>query len=359
MKILKNKLVILVVIITITLAVHFYELLWQGVFGSSHFMHVIHGRLCYIPIVLGAVWFGLRGGIFSAAVISAFSFLYIVLRQTSDPHELIGEYTEIVFYFAIAGFSGFLLDKERNVRKKKEQAEQKLQQSERLSMMGHMAASIAHEIKNPLGSIKGAAQIIKDKATSDKDRAEFADIIEKESDRLDGVVHDFLAYSRPGPSIILDVDVGDTLDTALKRLKFQAEKQGIAITFNSIKTPLIKGDPEKLQQLLLNILLNAMQAMPDGGKIEVNCREILENTDKFIRIEISDNGPGIPANVLPNIFDPFFSTKSQGTGLGLAIAQAIVRQHKGSIAVDSAEGRGTSFVMLLPINAPEDLRGST
>ncbi len=355
MKILKNKTMILIILITITLMVHFYELLWQGLLGHSHFMHVVHGRLCYIPIVFGAFWFGLRGGILSAAIISAFSVLYIILKQTGEPHDLIGEYTEIVFYFAIAGFSGFLIDRERKERKKKEQAEQKLHQTERLSMMGHMAASIAHEIKNPLGSIKGAAQILKDGTTSDEDKAEFAAIIEKESDRLDGVVHDFLAYSRPAPSHISDISISDILDTAQKHLRFQGKKQGIEITFKTTRTSTMRGDSDKLHRAFLNVLLNAIQAMPDGGKIEMNCQEVHEESGEFIMIQITDNGPGISPDILPNIFDPFFSTKSHGTGLGLATAQAIITEHKGTIEVDSTEGKGTSFVIILPIDFPEDL----
>lgn len=337
-----------------TLLIHSYDLILVPILGHSHFMHVMHSRLCYIPIVLGAFWFGLGGGVLTAAIISVYSFIYVILMDIEDTHELIREYTEIFFYFAIAVLSGFLLDRERKIRARQKQAEQRLQQTERLSMMGQMAASIAHEIKNPLGSIKGAAQIIKDKSTSAEDRDEFAEIIGKESDRLDKVVRDFLSYSRPAPSYLTDLSICDTLNTAQKHLKYQAEREGITINFSGTARSSVKGDPEKLHQLFLNILLNAIQALADGGQIDVSCNEIVEKKYKLIRIEIHDNGPGIPEDILQKIFDPFFSTKSQGTGLGLATARAIVAEHDGTIEAASAPGQGTTFRITFPVSRTED-----
>jgi len=350
----KKRMIILILLIIFTLLIHSYELLLEPIFGHSHFMQVVHARLCYIPIVLGAFWFGLRGGLLSATIISVFSAIYIYLIAVKDPHELMNEYMEIVFYFAIAALAGFLLDRDKKIRAREQEAEKRLQQSERLSMMGQIAASIAHEVKNPLGSIKGAAQIIKDKSTPEKDRDEFAGIIEKESERLDKVVRDFLSYSRPAPSHLTDVNICDSLDTAQRHLKYQAEKQGVMIKFISTNKATIKGDPEKLHQLFLNILLNAIQAPADGGTIDISCDEIFENKNRMIRISIRDNGPGIPDDVIQKIFDPFFSTKSQGTGLGLATARAIVTEHKGTIVVESKPGEGATFIVTFPAENSEN-----
>lgn len=352
MNVRRKRIIVLVLLVSFTLLVHSYELLFEPMLGHSHFMHVMHARLCYIPIVLAAFWFGLRGGLFTASVISLYSFIYIVLMNIRNPHDLIDEYVEIVFYFAIAGLAGFLLDRDKRIRARQMEAEKKLQQTERLSMMGQMAASIAHEIKNPLGSIRGAAQIIEDKSTSEKDRNEFAEIIRKESDRLDRVVRDFLAYSRPAPARMEVLIVSDILDTAQKHLKYQAEKQGITIKYTSSGPIEMKGDPEKLHQLFLNIILNAIQALIHGGEIDIKCGELIENENRLIRIEISDDGPGIPDNILQKIFDPFYSTKSQGTGLGLATARAIVAEHDGSIKAISEPGRGTTFTITFPSNNP-------
>jgi two-component system sensor histidine kinase HydH len=354
----RKRILILGLMIVFTLLVHSYELLFEPIFGHSHFMHVVHARLCYIPIVLGAFWFGLRGGLLAATIISIYSFVYIFLMDIKDSHELINEYMEIVFYFAIAALSGFLLDRDKKIRAREKEAELRLQQTERLSMMGQMAASIAHEIKNPLGSIKGAAQIVGDKSTSEKDRNEFAEIIRKESDRLDKVVRDFLAYSRPAPSSITTLNIDDVLSTAQKHLKYQAEKQGVTINYNPGDELTMRGDPEKLHQLFLNILLNAIQAMTGGGEIEIRSDKVMEKKGGLIRIEISDNGPGIPDDILQKIFDPFFSTKSQGTGLGLATARAIVTEHRGSIEARSRPGEGTTFIITFPSGNRENSNGT-
>jgi two-component system sensor histidine kinase HydH len=348
----KLNLFLLITITTATLALHYYGLLFEGIFGHSHLIHVIHARLCYIPIVLGAVWFGLRGGMITAVVISLFAFLYVILKPVVDPMDLISEYTEIAFYLGIGGLAGVLLDRERSSVRKKEEAERKLQHAERLSLMGQMTASIAHEIKNPLGSIKGAAQILKGDNLSNAEKNEFTDIIEKETDRLNHVVTDFLSYARPTPTNFTEVDICEILNSAQKQLRYQAEKQNILIDMNQERVPAIKADPDKLRQVILNIMLNAFHAMPEGGNISVSC-SLRDEKPKRVEIEMADNGHGIPSGDLAKIFDPFFSTKSRGTGLGLATTQAIIRDHKGEIRAESKEGEGTKFIISLPVSDGE------
>ncbi|HDS01092.1 MAG TPA: PAS domain-containing sensor histidine kinase, partial [candidate division Zixibacteria bacterium] len=341
--------VLLIVITAATLTLHYYGLLFEGVLGHSHLIHVIHARLCYIPIVLGAVWFGLRGGITTAVVISIFAVLYIQLKPVIIAEDLINEYTEIAFYLAIGGMAGILVDRDRSFVRKKEEAERKLQQAQRLSMMGQMTASIAHEIKNPLGSIKGASQILKDDSLSDEEKHEFAEMIEKEADRLDFVVKDFLSYARPSPSRFSEIDLREILNSAYKQLKYQARDSNIEINMDFDEVPSIKADPDKLRQVFLNILLNSFQAMPDGGKIEIKC--LHDNGDAVIIIR--DNGIGIPVQDLDKIYDPFYTTKSRGSGLGLATTKAIIEEHNGAIKADSARGEGTTFKISLPIEGAE------
>lgn len=342
---------VLALVTAATLAFHYYDVLFEPFLGQFHFMHAIHGRLCYIPIVLGAFWFGLRGGIITAIVISIFSFIYIYIQPfTGAPHEVIGEYTEIAFYLAIAGLAGVLLDIERVTRRKKEEAERKLLQAERLSMMGQMVASIAHEIKNPLGSIKGAVQILKDKSTPSGDKAEFTSIIEKEVDRLDNVVRDYLTYARPVPTVPSDTDICQVIYAAIRQITPQCDQHQIKIAFAPEQLPHIQGDSARLHQLFLNIFLNAIQAMPSGGEISVRCRVTSDDSNSYLETLISDSGPGIPSENLPKIFEPFYSTKAHGTGLGLATAKTIVTEHEGTIRAESASGQGTTFVIALPLN---------
>ncbi|NIP43623.1 MAG: hypothetical protein GWO41_13685 [candidate division Zixibacteria bacterium] len=346
----KTYLILLIVITAATLTLHYYGLLFEGVLGHSHLIHVIHARLCYIPIVLGAVWFGLRGGIATAVVISIFAVLYVQLKPVIIAEDLINEYTEIAFYLAIGGMAGILVDRDRSFVRKKEEAERKLQQAQRLSMMGQMTASIAHEIKNPLGSIKGASQILKDDSLSDAEKHEFAEMIEKEADRLDYVVKDFLSYARPSPARFSDIDLREILNSAHKQLKYQARDSNIEIKTDFDEAPAIKADPDKLRQVFLNILLNSFQAMPQGGKIEIKCT----SDNGFAVITISDDGIGIPEPDLDKIFDPFYTTKSRGSGLGLATTKAIVEEHNGTIEAKSTEGQGTTFRISLPIEGTEN-----
>ncbi len=346
----RNSKLLLVALITAgTLAFHYYNLLFAGLLGHSHLMHAVHGRLCYIPIVLAAFWFGLRGGLLTALIISAFSVLYIIIAPVSDARDFYGDFAEIAFYFAIGGFAGILLDSERSSRKRSEEAERRLLQAERLSLIGQMVASIAHEIKNPLGSIKGAVQILRDKATPENDRREFTTIIEKEVDRLDKVVKDYLTFARPSPVRSAPVDLNQILHAVIRQMSFQCAERHVTIVFEPAKISTIYGDPDKLRGLFLNIMLNSLQAMFDsGGIIEISCRDISEDSKLWLQTRISDTGPGIQSENLPRIFEPFFSTKVQGTGLGLATAKAIVDEHKGKIRVDSELGKGTAFIIDFP-----------
>ncbi len=180
---IRAKLLILAGATAITLAVH-YGWLLEPLFGHVHWVHAIHGRLCYIPIVIAASWFGLRGGLYAAGVISVLVLPY-VLTSVDDPHELASEAAEIVFYFAIAILIGVLVEREFTARRKQQEAQLQMERSQKLSLVGQLAAGVAHEIKNPLASIKGAADILTDDDTTRADREEFKEILQNEIRRID------------------------------------------------------------------------------------------------------------------------------------------------------------------------------
>lgn len=332
-----------------TLTIHYYDIVLAPIWGHSYLMHAIHGRLCYIPIVLAAFWFGLRGGLVTALVISFFSVVYIYIRPVSQPMELYGEFAEIAFYFAIGGFSGILLDSERSSRRKKEEAERRLSQAERLSLVGQMVTSIAHEIKNPLGSIKGAVQILRDGKTAAADKMEFTSMIEKEVNRLDNVVQEYLSYAKPTPSQMSNINLREVIGTVVRQMKYQCDQAGIMVNIESGEIPDINGDQNRLHQLFLNLFLNSIQAMPSGGQIDIKYTLETAPSSSRLRVRFSDSGRGIPRESIDKIFEPFFSTKSQGTGLGLATAKAIVEEHDGKIRAESAPGKGTTLYIQFPI----------
>jgi two-component system sensor histidine kinase PilS (NtrC family) len=242
--------------------------------------------------------------------------------------------------------------------------EQELRRSERLAAVGELSASIAHEIRNPLAAISGSIQMLKREADGrvpGGQDARLMGIVLRETERLNRLIGDFLHYARPGPRRVeaiqlaeLVVDMREMLDAAL------GSDMELEV---SIPTELaVQADAGQLRQVLWNLVLNSMQAMPTGGRIQIDAREIAvrasqagvvggrneEEKEACVEICVRDSGVGIAAEVLEHIFDPFFTTKSEGSGLGLATVHRIVEEHGGSLNLESAEGMGTTACVRLP-----------
>jgi two-component system, NtrC family, sensor histidine kinase HydH len=338
----RSRVAVLAVISLITLGIHYGWLLRP--FGDAHWLHAIHGRLCYIPIVMAAAWFGLRGGLIQAAVISVLVLPY-VLGSNQGAHDLAGEWVEIFFYFAVAVLVGLLVEREYAARHREQEAQLQVERSQKLSLAGQIAAGVAHEIKNPLASIKGAADILADEASSPSDRAEFAALLHNEIRRIDSTVKDFLEFARPREAKLEAMDLSEALRVPLRQLEAQARERGVAIESQIEPGLAINGDSEKLHQLVLNLLLNAVQASPAGSAIRVS---LAGRDDGKVSLEVSDRGMGVEPEHLTRIFEPFFTTRTSGTGLGLPIAKGIVERHGGTIAVRSRPGEGTRVIVELP-----------
>jgi two-component system, NtrC family, sensor histidine kinase HydH len=349
----KKYVAIIAVLVPITLVLHFYSQLLVTPTGQSSILRHVLSDLCYIPIVLAAIWFGLRGAIITTTFIAAFSLMFLLMYSPANPHEVIGDYIEIIFFYLVGAISGIALDRDRRLRRMLAESQKNLYQAERLSIIGQMVASIVHEFKNPLISIMGATRILREKTLSEEQRTEYVGVIESEAKRLDGSVRILLTYPRPTPSNLSEIDIRETLAALQKQLGFQCSTQGVRMMLKSGEIPSIKGDRDKLYQAFSNIIINAIQAMPTGGKLDLNCSYVNHNPSGSVVIEIADTGPGIAKELLPKIFQPFFSTKSDGTGLGLAISKSIIKEHGGGIEIDSAEGRGTKFTITLPTAAKD------
>ncbi len=330
--------------VALTLAIH-YGLILEPIFGHRAWIHAIHGRFCYIPIVIGASWFGLRGGLATAAVISAAVLPYILMGLGHTPG-ISGELVEIVFYFAIAVLTGALIDREWLLRKKQQQTQLQLEKAHKLSLIGQMAAGVAHEIKNPLASIKGAVEIISDLRTSEAEKKEFGEIAIKEIKRADGTVREFLAFARPKESKKEVLDLSATLESSLRQFEPQASRKEVALRSNIAAGIKILGDTEKVHQVLLNVLINALDASSPGSDINVS---LASNSKKNAVITVKDEGEGISREHLERIFDPFFTTKVSGTGLGLTLVKSIVEGHDGSVGISSEPGLGTTVLVSFPI----------
>jgi two-component system, NtrC family, sensor histidine kinase HydH len=237
------------------------------------------------------------------------------------------------------------------------QVYERMKERERLAALGQMAAGLAHEIRNPLGSIKGAAQYLQpvNQQPADPGVKEFLDIIVEEVDRLNKIVSQFLDYARPYRGDPKPLDVNEVVKKTVQLVEKDAPPR-VEISINTVEgLPPVRADAEQLRQVFLNLTLNALQAMPQGGRLQIatNLRRATRRgaAAAFVEVRFRDNGVGIPPHDLKNLFIPFFTTKEKGTGLGLPISQRIIENHGGTIEVRSQPGAGASFTVLLPIEA--------
>jgi signal transduction histidine kinase len=210
-----------------------------------------------------------------------------------------------------------------------------------------MSAGIAHEIRNPLGIISSSAQLLgKRLAGTEPGVGQMLGIIQEETARLNGLITDFLAFGRPARPHRQPVEIGALVRKAVEHLQGMAQQRGVRVAAELPSAELPASvDPDMVQQVLLNLLLNALDATPAGGEVTVSLRV----EDGALRLEVRDTGCGIAEGSLSKIFNPFFTTKEKGTGLGLANAHRMVEAHGGEISVRSAPGRGSVFTVRLPL----------
>jgi two-component system, NtrC family, sensor histidine kinase HydH len=226
---------------------------------------------------------------------------------------------------------------------------------ERLAALGELSAIVAHEVRNPLGVIFNAVASLRRLVPPQGDASMLLDILAEESDRLNRMVADLLDYTRPREPILhpehLDRVIQDALDAA--RLQGGPGGQAVSVQMDvEPSLPPVPMDRRLIRQALINIIVNAIQAMPQGGVVRVNARREPHAGRESLRIDVTDQGMGIPAELLHRVFEPFFTTKAQGTGLGLAVVKRILEEHRGEIAVEGSQGQGTTFILRLPFQPP-------
>lgn len=230
--------------------------------------------------------------------------------------------------------------------------EETSRRQDRLAAIGRMAASIAHEIRNPLAAMRGSIQMLRSEMDNDSSQAELMEIILRESDRLNRIITDFLNYARPRSLTQARVDVGDLLHQTFALLRHSPEiGPSQTVTEELPEEPIFaEADEGQLKQVFWNLSRNALQAMPQGGTLRATLEK---NSDDRLRIEFSDTGRGMSPDQVEHLFEPFSSTTG-GTGLGLSIVYQIIRDHGGTINVRSREGQGTTITVELPLAAAED-----
>lgn len=233
------------------------------------------------------------------------------------------------------------------------QRQEQLIRSEKMAALGQLSAGVAHEIRNPLTSIKIFIQTLEKEIDLDENQQEDFRIIRKEIDHLNEIVVRFLTFARPEEPQLQSVHVYGLVIDTLNLLMTMIKNNGIQLEVSlSPALPPVTGDSKQLGQVLLNLLLNAIEAMPNGGTLGLRStlKVDSETLEEYLQLVIQDTGPGIQEQDRNHVFDPFFTTKEGGTGLGLSIAYAIVQKHNGQIAVESEVGKGTSFLLSLPLS---------
>ncbi len=333
-------------------------------------LHPLLQRAYYVPLLIMALWYGWRGGLIAAAIAALLYIPHIEMSWRMNPQYSATQKVEVGMFFVITLLTGTLADHERAQRRKAErmaeelaQANTELQQSfeqlrraDRLSALGELSAGLAHEIRNPLGSIEGAVQILRREQLPLATKNEFGELAQRELNRLKGIVSRFLDFARPQIPRRVPTHPVELLESVATLAAETAKMGGARIRVDAdTQLPVVSVDPEQIKQVLLNLVINAVQAMPQGGEIVL--RAFTDKGD--ILLEVQDEGGGIDSENLDRIFNPFFTTRENGTGLGLSIAERIVSQHGGRIEPHRNPDRGMTFSVKLPASQPQEARELT
>jgi two-component system sensor histidine kinase PilS (NtrC family) len=227
--------------------------------------------------------------------------------------------------------------------------EERIRIADRLAGVGELAAGLAHEIRNPLASITGSSQMLREVPELPETSRTLLGIIERESTRLNGLISDFLAYAGPTMKNVGPVDMTEVAAEIVEAVRAgEAREKDVVVENLATRSFRVEGDAEQLKQVLWNLVRNAVQATPRGGVITVDLFSQIRHRQQYVVITVSDTGKGIEPSIIGKIFNPFFTSKAEGTGLGLAISQRILHYHRGFIEVRSAPGTGSVFSVLLP-----------
>jgi len=300
------------------------------------FWHDLFRRLYYLPIILAGFRYGFKGGLITSGAVSVLYLPHVLVTAATLTRQASEVVFEIPLYLLVGIVTGTLSDRQR-------EAGASVLRTERLKTLGELAAGMAHEVKNPLAAIRSSAQILRDRVSGKE--AEFAGIIVSEVDRVDKVVKDFLDYARPAPLRREATRLSRVLDSCIELLGPVAAERGVAINrhWPAGETE-VSADANQLRQVFINLLLNAIQALPPRGQVDVSVAKV----GKEMRAVVADNGPGIAPDRLQQVFKPFYTTKPGGAGLGMSIAQRIVSEHGGRLLLESWPGKGTVATVVLP-----------
>lgn len=327
--------------------------------ASNVWAHNILHHLNFLPLMVAGMLFGWRGAIMTAIVAGALNSPNIARDWKIWPIDAKDQIVELTIFSFAGVIAGYLSDRERAHRARLEKTQQELRsvyselsenivemkKAERLSAAGQLAASLAHEIRNPLASISGATGILQRGSAPPEYVQDSLAIIQKESQRLNKLLTGFLDFARPRSPRLQHTNINDVLSSVISLASHSGKASGVAILCpQPVERPDVECDPEQIKQVLLNLILNAVEVSPAHSQVQITAAREAHK----IAIDVEDRGCGIPEEAVDRIFDPFFTTKPNGTGLGLAISSMIVRQHSGTLSFSGNRYGGTTFRIELP-----------
>lgn len=351
---------ILAIVIELALS---FGITWDsGDVASSFYL------LPLLPVVSAATNFGLRGTILATVAAVAVNFSQIIFIQETEyiPANQYPEFVLKMLWFPLVGFLTYQLAKANREKTLKleatakelaganqslKEAEAEVRRSERLAALGQLTAGLAHELRNPLGTMKSSAELLTRQVARENEIAkEMAGYIATEVDRTNSLITRFLDFARPQHLKIVPGDITALLDSVVARFERESGAASSVSVYKNYSPdiPKVAFDGELLERALLNLLVNAAQASPAGSVVTIKTKAVETSAGPGVEIAVIDRGSGIDPKHLESIFNPFFTTKSEGVGLGLAIVNKIIDEHGGQIAVESSQGDGSVFRVYLP-----------
>ena len=322
--------------------------------GTEQF-HSHYFGLLILPVLEAALYFSLISTLIVAAIASSTAFLWVAYAAHFQPPFLLGELLEvatlILLLFTVGSLVWVLFDllgkREGQLRDRLRELQltrNKLVEEEKLAAIGRLASAVAHEVRNPVAIISSAIEAAASANLSREEREDMSSVALTEARRLEKLTTDFLSYAQPGDLPHTEIDVFTLIGYIASIAKAQALGKHVSIRLNIEGGCLLYGNEDQLQQALLNLMRNAIDASPEGGQVSVEC----EPSYDLVRMAIENQGPMIPEYAVPKIFEPFFTAKSGGTGLGLSIANKIAERHGGTLKLEQNREDHICFALLLP-----------
>ncbi len=305
---------------------------------TRHHSHIVYRELYFIPIVLAAFWFGLRGALLgSLAVTIGYAPFVYTHWQGFSPEDL-NRIRVIVIFNCFAVIVGGLKDRENREH-------ERLMKAQNLASMGKALASVAHDMKTPIIAIGGFANLVANRLGDHDPDYEKLQLVIGQARRLEKMIQEMLDFSRPLDLDKSANDIHKIIEESIDICKHAAESRNVTIEFHQQRgLPPVHLDGMRMQQVFINLLMNALQASPEGGIVSV----CISNDDNAVIVDINDCGCGIDPKLREDVFVPFYTTKKEGTGLGLAIVKKIIDAHRGEIEILRNENKGATFRVTLP-----------